>query len=158
MSDAIYELTCLTQLEEELMRVARAHPHRRLRSFLGFFAALVVLVPVGYATAQLLGSDPEQIGIHAGDVIEVGYVDTVTGTPILCPDGTLLTKTLKGVGTGDRTRPGDLAQCDDGSIPEVYRLSIEKQLRMAETALPGTNVDATARVRAFRLDEGYEGP
>jgi hypothetical protein len=158
MSDAIYELSCLTRLEEELMRAAHAHPRRRLRRFLAFFGALVIVVPGGYAVAQLLGPDPEQISIRPGDVFEEGFVDTVTGKPILCPDGTLLTQTVKGVGTGDRTRSGDLAECDDGSIPEVYKQSIEDQLKAARQAPVGTNVDATARVRAFRLDEGYKAP
>lgn len=159
MSDGTYELTCLAQLEDELMRAARAHPRRRLRRFLGFFAALAIGVPVGYATArQLIGSDPEPVVVHGNDAIEVGYLDPATGKPILCPDGTLLTQKLKGAERDDPTRPGDLAQCDDGSIPEVYRLSIEKQLRIAENAPFGTNLEEIPGVKSFRVDEGYEAP
>lgn len=159
MSDATYDLTCLERLEDELMLAARRYPRRRLHRFLAFLGALVIVVPVGYATArELIGSDPEIHTIRPKDVITVGFLNPVTDQPIRCLDGTLLTQTLEGVKVGGVADPYDFATCADGSTPEVYKQALKADLAAARNAPFGADPSTYQVLESFEIDEDDEGP
>lgn len=160
MSEATHDLTCLAGLEDELMRAARRYPRRRLRRFLGILGALVIVVPVGYATARELidAPAPEQHTINPDDVIEVGFLDPVTHEPILCPDGTLLTQTLEGVDVGGVADPYDFATCPDGSVPEVYKEALKADLKAFQHVPKGVDPASTQTLQSFRIDGDEQEP
>jgi hypothetical protein len=160
MSDATYELTCLANLEDELMVAARKYPRRRLRRLLAFFGALVIVVPVGYATARELidAPAPETHTINPKETLEVGYLDPATHQPIVCPDGSLLVKKLEGVKVGGIADPNQFATCPDGSVPEVYKRALIHDLDAWQHVPKGVDPASTQTLKSFEVHDGQYDP